>query len=281
MKIELIDKGWERYYKVNDVKCPSVTQIISFHEDKKILNEWKGKNPLKADVTSTSARLRGTRIHKALYSYHTDRAKFKTIEKELSKEESEYLSKYNDLIQITTAPLYLEVPVAYIEKDTGFGVGGKVDNVSILDTRNFVYYKTDTPVFTKPEEYFIIDYKNPNKAKQPVHLISYCLQLAAYCAAFNFSTLLTYGVNKAMLVIVSPRMTSYYYLNPMKLGVYWSLYKQLLAGYYANQKYDWKKLKERLGVFEDDRGYPRIAPNNFLPDRIELRGKETNELSEF
>ena len=67
----------------------------------------------------------------------------------------------------------------------------------------------------------------------------------------------------------------------MKLGVYWDLYKQLLVGYYANQKYDWKNLKERLGVFEDDRGYPRIASNNFLPDRIELRGKETNELSEF
>lgn len=280
MKIELIDKGFERYYKVDDTKCPSVTQIISYHEDKKFLNDWKDRNPLKADTTSSSARLRGTNIHKALYSYHTDRVKFKKIEKELSKEETKYLGGYNDLIQITTAPLFLETKVAYLEEGGGFG--GKIDNVSLLRTTDFVYYKTNTPVFSRPEELFIIDYKNPNKAKQPVHLISYCLQLAAYCAGFNFSTQLTYGLNKALLVIVSPRMTSYYYLNPMKLGVYWSLYKELLAGFYAKERCDWKKLKERLGVYEDDRGYPRIASTNFLPDRIVLKGKGLiNELSEF
>ena len=283
MEIKLVSTGFERYYsiKVEDdkwVKCPSVTQIIGFHEDKKFLNDWKARNPLKADTTSSSARMRGTNIHKALYKLYTDIIKFNEIVDKFSNEEKRYLDGYKDLISITSAALFLETKVAYLEEGRGFG--GKIDNVSCLKTTDFVYYKTDTPVFKNPEELFIIDYKNPNKAKQAIHLISYCLQLSAYCAAFNFSTQLTYGLNKALLVIVSPRVTTYYYLNPTKLGVYWGIYKELLAGYYANKKCDWKKMKERLGVYEDERGYPRIATNNFLPERIELKTKITIEEKE-
>ena len=272
MKIDLVKTGFERYYKVNDIKCPSVTQVIGYHEDKKFLNDWKGRNPLKADVTCSSARMRGTNIHKALYNYHDNRVKFNQIVDKFSIEEKKYLKGYDDLLSNTLTPLYLETKVGYL--DEGGGFGGKIDNVSLLKTKNFVYYKTDTPVFSKEEDLFIIDYKNPNKAKQPVHLIGYCLQLAAYCAAFNFSTQLTYGLNKALLVIVSPNITTYYYLNPMKLGKYWSLYKELLAGYFDKKKYNWKLLKESLGVYEDEeRGYPRIAKVNFLPERIELKSK--------
>lgn len=277
MEIKLVSTGFERYYSIKTgdtwVKCPSVTQIISFHEDKKFLNDWKSRNPLKADTTSSSARMRGTNIHKALYNLHTNTIKFTAIVDKFSNEEKKYLDGYKNFIDITSAALFLETKVAYIEKDKGFG--GKIDNVSYLKTTDFIYYKTDTPVFKNPEELFIIDYKNPNKAKQPVHLISYCLQLSAYCAAFNFSTQLTYGLNKALLVIVSPKITSYYYLNPTKLGMYWNIYKELLEGYYLKKKCDWKKMKESLGVSEDDRGYPRIATNNFLPDRIELRTQTT------
>ena len=271
MKIELVDKGFERYYKVNDQKCPSVTQIISYHEDKKFLNDWKSRNPLKADTTCSSARMRGTNIHKALYNLHTNTAKFTEMVDKFSNEEKKYLGGYKDLIDITSSALFLETKVAYLEEGKGFG--GKMDNVSCLNVSDFVHYKTSTPVFKNPQELFIIDYKNPNKAKQPVHLIGYCLQLSAYCAAFNFSTQLTYGLNKALLVIVSPNITTYYYLNPMKLGRYWSIYKELLQGYYDKKKCDWSKMKESLGVYDDDRGYPRIAPNNFLPDRIELKTK--------
>lgn len=282
MEIKLVSTGFERYYSIkvgnNWVKCPSVTQIIAFHEDKKFLNDWKARNPLKADTTSSSARMRGTNIHKALYKLHTDIVKFNEIVTKFSNEEKKYLDGYKNLIDITSAALFLETKVAYLEEGKGFG--GKIDNVSCLKTIDFVYYKTDKPVFKNQEELFIIDYKNPNKAKQAIHLISYCLQLSAYCAAFNFSTQLTYGLNKALLVIVSPKMTTYYYLSPTRLGVYWGIYKELLAGYYTNEKCDWKKMKERLGVYEDDRGYPRIATNNFLPERIELKSSVIEENKE-
>jgi hypothetical protein len=277
MNIKLVSTGFDRYYQVDGVKCPSVTQIISYHEDKKFLEDWKARNPLKAEVTSSSARMRGTNIHRALYNFHDNREKYNKIVANFSNEEKKYLVGYQDLLDITLVAEYLETKVAYLDTD-GRGFGGKIDNVSLLSTSDFVYYKTDTPVFTNPQELFLIDYKNPNKAKQPVHLIGYCLQLSAYCAAFNFSTQLTRGLNKALLVIVSPRVTSYYYLNPMKLSMYWSIYKELLKGFYLKKKCDWKKMKESLGVYEDEeRGYPRIAPNNFLPERIELKTKITQE----
>lgn len=285
MKIELVKTAFDRYYKVKKsevddwVKCPSVTQVISYHEDKSFLNEWKNRNPLKADTTCSSARMRGTNIHKALYCYHDDRAKFHKVVEKFSKEESQYLKGYQGLIDITLQAEYLETKVAYLDLE-GRGFGGKIDNVSVLRANDFVYYKTDTPVFSNPQELFIIDYKNPNKAKQPVHLIGYCLQLAAYCAAFNFSTLLTRGLNKALLVIVSPRMTTYYYLSPEKLLVYWEIYKELLDGYYLKKKYDWKKMKERLGVHDDDRGYPKIDKVNYLPERIELKNSELTTFEE-
>lgn len=271
MKIKLVKTGSERYYTVDGKKCPSVTQVVAYHEDKKFLVDWKARNPLKADKTSSSARMRGTKIHQALFYYHTNLEKFNSVVEKLNPEDSKYLNNYIDLMRITLRAEFLEQKVGYLEPKSSMGFGGKLDNISLLDTTEFVYYKTNKAVFTNPEEYFVIDYKNPNKAKKPEHLISYCLQLAAYCAAFNFGSLLTYRLNKALLVIVSPKMTTYYYLSPEKLGKYWELYKQLLDGYYSKRKVNWTKLKEELGVFEDERGYPRIAQYNFLPDRIELR----------
>ena len=288
MKIELVKTQFERYYEITPngkkegVKCPSVTQVVAYHEDKKFLEDWKNRNPLKADKTSSSARMRGTRIHQALYYYHTDIAKFTQTVEKFSEEDTKYLQGYNSLLEVTiNRPPYLETKVAYLDPETERGFGGKLDNVSVLKTTEFVYYKTSKQVFKNPEELFIIDYKNPTKAKKPEHLISYCLQLAAYTAAFNFSTLLTWRANKALLVIVSPKMTTYYYLSPEKLSKYWGLYKQLLEGYYAKRKVNWTKLKEELGVFEDERGYPRIATHNFLPDRIELKKQEIIEEEEL
>jgi hypothetical protein len=275
MKIELIKTGFERYYTVDGKKCPSVTQVVRYHEDMKFLEDWKSRNPLKADKTSSSARMRGTKIHQALFYYHTDIAKFNSAVEKLNPEDSKYLNNYTDLIRITLRAEFLEQKVGYLDPKSSIGFGGKLDNISLLDTKEFVYYKTDKPVFINPEEYFVIDYKNPNKAKKPEHLVSYCLQLAAYCAAFNFGSLLTYRLNKALLVVVSPKMTTYYYLSPEKLGKYWSLYKKLLDGYYTKKKVNWTKLKEELGVFEDERGYPRINKINFLPERIELRKNQS------
>ena len=274
MKIELVKTGKERYYKVDGKKCPSVTQVVSYHEDKKFLDDWKARNPLKADTTSSSARMRGTKIHQALFYYHTDITRFNSVVEKLSTEDSKYLDNYIDLMRVTLRAEFLEQKVGYLEPKSSMGFGGKLDNISLLNTTEFVYYKTNRPVFTNSEEYFVIDYKNPNKAKKPEHLIAYCLQLAAYCAAFNFGSLLTYRLNKALLVVVSPKMTAYYYLSPEKLSKYWNLFKQLLDGYYLKRKVDWTKLKEDLGVFEDDRGYPRIAKHNFLPDRIDLKKRE-------
>ena len=275
MKIELVKTGKERYYKVDGKKCPSVTQVVSYHENKKFLDDWKARNPLKADMTSSSARMRGTKIHQALFYYHTDIAKFNSVVEKLSPEDSKYLDSYIDLMRITLRAEFLEQKVGYIEPKSSMGFGGKLDNISLLNTTEFVYYKTNKPVFTNLGEYFVIDYKNPNRAKKPEHLITYCLQLAAYCAAFNFGSLLTYRLNKALLVVVSPKMTTYYYLSPEKLSKYWSLFKQLLEGYYLKKRVDWTKLKEELGVFEDDRGYSRIAKHNFLPDRVELKKQES------
>jgi len=271
MKIELVKTANERYYKVDGEKCPSVTQVISYHEDKKFLEDWKARNPLKADTTSSSARMRGTKIHQALFYYHTNRPKYLSFAEKLCTEDKKYLAQYADLMRITLRAEFKEQKVGYLEPKSSQGFGGKLDNISLLDTKEFVYYKSTKPVFTNPQEYFVIDYKNPNKAKKPEHLISYCLQLAAYCAAFNFGSLLTYRLNKALLVIVSPKMTTYYYLSPEKLSKYWGLYKQLLDGYYSKKKVNWTKLKEELGIFEDERGYPSIAKFNFLPERIELR----------
>jgi len=277
MKIELVKTGNERYYKVDGKKCPSVTQVISYHENKKFLEDWKARNPLKADTTSSSARMRGTKIHQALFYYHTNRPKYLSFAEKLSTEDKKYLAQYSDLMRLTLRAEFKEQKVGYLEPKSSQGFGGKLDNISLLDTKEFVYYKSTKSVFTNPQEYFVIDYKNPNKAKKPEHLISYCLQLAAYCAAFNFGSLLTYRLNKALLVIVSPKMTAYYYLSPEKLSKYWSLYKQLLDGFYSKKKVDWTKLKEELGVFEDERGYPRIAKFNFLPERIELRKNQVEE----
>jgi len=280
MKIELVKTGNERYYKVDGRKCPSVTQVISYHEDKKFLEDWKARNPLKADTTSSSARMRGTKIHQALYYFFSNPSKYITFTEKLSTEDKKYLAQYSDLMRLTLRAEFKEQKVGYLEPKSSQGFGGKLDNISLLDTKEFVYYKSTKPVFTNPQEYFVIDYKNPNKAKKPEHLISYCLQLAAYCAAFNFGSLLTYRLNKALLVIVSPKMVTYYYLSPEKLSKYWLLYKQLLDGYYSKKKVDWTKLKEELGVFEDERGYPRVAKFNFLPERIELKKNQVEEEEE-
>ena len=60
MKIELVKTGFERYYTVDGKKCPSVTQVVSYHEDKRFLEDWKARNPLKADTTSSSAGDKGS-----------------------------------------------------------------------------------------------------------------------------------------------------------------------------------------------------------------------------
>ncbi len=238
-QVKIVTKNNTRYYEIDGRKCPSVTTVLSFFEDKSFLNDWKsipGNESKGRDSLN-----RGKRIHRYLELYlKQDIPQIEKCKICLTEDDWKYIKLYQPYLDIFT-PLYLEHKVGYFRDVEGLtiGAGGTFDAlVQLREDTEFKEKATKKKSESKielPNNKFIIDYKNVSKQNNIYYYIKYFLQVAAYTAFFNFQDELRLRVNQAMVLINSGHSIKYLYIKPKLLSLYFNIFQNLLLYYHKNE----------------------------------------------
>jgi hypothetical protein len=285
-KVKIVTKNNQRFYEIDGRKCPSVTTVLSFFEDKSFLNDWKSIPG--NEKKSRDSLNRGKRIHRYLELV------LKQNVKELDKckicltdDDWKYIKLYQAYLESFT-PLYLEHKVGYFREVEGstIGAGGTFD--ALVQLRDNIALKekgtknSEEKNIELPNTKFIVDYKNVSKQNNLYYYIKYFLQVAAYTAFFNFQDELKLRVNQAIVVVNSGHTIKYLYVKPRLLSLYFSMFQDLL--FYYSKKSDTRKdatqffkdmIREKLNVSYKNNYY--ILDNNFMPQNVILFPTVTNE----
>lgn len=250
-KVKIVTKNNTRYYEIDGKKCPSVTTVLSFFEDKSFLNDWKSipENQKK----SKDSLNRGKRIHRYLELYlKQDIEQLEKCKICLTEDDWKYIKLYQPYLD-TFTPLYLEHKVGYFRDVEGqtIGAGGTFDAlVQLRDNVSFkekATKKKSESLIELPNTKFIVDYKNVSKQNNIYYYIKYFLQVAAYTAFFNFQDELKLKVNQAIVIINSGHSIKYLYIKPKLLSIYFNLFQNLLLYYHKNES----SRKDGLQYYKD------------------------------
>ena len=258
-KIGQRNKDGKRHYEVtfNNEKYKLVgnTTLLSRFKDNDALFKWRERiGNEAAEKITNDASIRGTKVHKMAEKY--------LLKRELppidSTEQSNCFLRLKPILELIK-PIALEKKVFWVNENKQ-GFAGTMDGLAQVNTTNFSSRTNN--FFDWNDEAVVFDFKTWNKIKYPVAkaatgekyypLISYALQLAAYCGATNFCTDSYYQVNKSFIFGVTPTCKApiIYYFSPEVVNWYWDRYKEILFCYYNNSFFDWKKMEsdaEQLG----------------------------------
>ncbi len=272
MDILQVNSEEGRYYEVTKNgkkrKHPSVTTLISHFKPKGALIKWRQKigEDAAKEITEKAAS-RGTKVHGMVEKYFHQResgrlASFSSDS--VTNEESSMWTRLLPVLQ-TVKPIYIEQKTSWEQGD--FGFAGTLDICGILDGSKYVSRESGVLDESIP---FVGDWKTWNKPKYPVAktaegtkyypLISYFLQLSAYCAAVNQNTNCQHKLNRAFIFGVTEncRQPFIYYLNANAVNFYWGKMKQLVECYYLKTDFDW-------AAFERE-----AEGENLLGERVDL-----------
>jgi hypothetical protein len=262
-----------RFYAIDGTpkKHISVTTLIGKYQNKEALFKWRDRvGNDEANKVAKRASSRGTKVHGKIEDYYR---KGVLPAQDIEDKNLIFFNKLFPLIQ-NIQPLIVEDKLGvekqiYWENEYEQGYGGSVDICGSIRSSHLSFrIPEDRPV----DEYisFIGDWKTWNKAKTTkarnaegetwYPLITYPLQLSAYCAAVNQRTNSQHKLNKAFIFGVTEtcRQPFIYYFNPAAMNFYWSNFKKLIDAYYNNGSFNWKNFEQ-----EADRG-------NHLGSRVDL-----------
>lgn len=249
----------DRYYedKRNKKKYKSVTTLISWAKPKGTLTQWRNRVGIEeANRITKEASTRGNTVHKFIEEYFAN--------SNFSNEDI-YFQKMLPVLNIIT-PYLVEKKVHWTNGDRGFA--GSVDICGDIDTSNLI--KRETGRFTEKNIIAVADNKTWNSAKYPrartqggvfySPLISYYLQLSAYCAAINQSTEGKYRINQAFIfgVTATCKQPFIYYLNSDCMKFYWSKMKELVDCFYEERTFDWNSFEREADAL------------NLLGERVDI-----------
>lgn len=271
-------------------KLPRVTKVISYCENftsSPQFTNWQkrmGGASKAAEYTNQCATL-GTKIHNCIESLNRkDIEKYEQKKKELEDtklidfssnkvitdypkaikqlEKQEKLFKLDGVIarELTTKQKQI-----YICNDE-IQIAGELDEIIDVDTD--ILYNPITNKYVKGT--LLVDLKNPAKQKQVTYLLGYMLQLAAYSLGWN-NLNPEDKINQSLVAIATPSSVNYWYCDPIRLKYYQSWFKKAVRCYLTNTKFDWNNFKLNSGIITTNEGYDRIARNNMLPYKLEIR----------
>lgn len=272
----------DRHYEISEQstknkpkKYKSVTTIIDKFKPKAALFKWKKEvGEEKAKEISNKASSRGNKVHYYIEQYFLNN---KTIN--FSTTEDKNYIFFDKLLPV----LNKIEPKKWIEEDketfgiekkvfwenNNIGFGGSVDICGTIDTSNLTLRNKNIILPKKID--FIGDWKTWNKVKYPLiksqegnyilPLLSYYLQLSAYCAAVNQYK--KEKINQCFLFGVTETCRSpfIYYLNPKTVNFYWSKMKELVYCYYSNEYFNWDLMEYE------------VIENNFIGERVDIKNE--------
>ena len=247
-----------RYYNINNsLKLSSVTTIISAVKPKVDFSEWRKKV---GEEGAKAPAKRGNALH-SLVEFH-----YKGEEKVTDNvSANECFKRVKPLLSIIQ-PFAIEEKTHWVH-DSGVGFAGTLDIGGYINGSKLI--DSSGQVLSEEKMSFVGDWKTWDKPKYPIGsgntgkyypLISYALQLSAYCAAFNQRTELIHRINRGFIFGVTDtcRAPFIYYFNPETMGFYWSQMKEIVRCFYSKDYYDWS-------LFEQT-----AENNNYLGERVHL-----------
>jgi hypothetical protein len=271
-----------RFYEVNNKhKLISVTTLIDRFKDKTALFQWRKRvGEEKAQEVSNFSAGNGTRVHNLVEHF----LKTRTMPVNDGSLAHQCFEKLLPLLRIIH-PFGIEQKTFWVHPEREIGFAGTIDlftqiegsQITSRTSGNFpnelIWNISDIKTWWKQNKDGGFVAKTPRGQNSDgffYPFITYCLQLAAYCAATNQRTSLEYGVNKAFIFGVTPtcRAPHIYYLNPHAIAWYWMNLKQMLICLNDNEKFNWKEFEQ----LSDQQG--------FLGERIDLKTQKEEEKNE-
>lgn len=251
MKIEQINSKGKRYYLIDEkIKLFSVTTLIDNVKDKTVLNSWQESVGIeKANFIRDESAKRGNEVHKYIEDF--------LLHKKLPSNEEDYHIYFEKMKPVLdrVEPLKIEEKTYWLDKkkeEEGFA--GTVDFVGKTNLNKFEDCLGNK--LEDKEVSFIGDWKTWNKSKYPVSknrdnkkyypLISYYLQLSAYCAAINQRDESDLKINNAFLFGVTHncRQPFIYFLDSKHMMFYWNKMKEIVKCFYEKSFFDWHSFEE-------------------------------------
>lgn len=263
-------KSKGRIYKYRNSEYPSVTNLLNQIQPKEFLIQWKDRvGEVEAKRISKEASQHGSAVHCAIEAYlRCNKNEQQAIQYFLRNVEADWLHdnpevlrspevallQFSNLVKpflpflALVQPIGIEKPIVWASECKTIGFGGTTDAFLSVDTSKLVL-GDGTKI--RGNSLVVCDWKNFRKAKQPIAtnfkgesyypLISYCLQLAAYTAAFNQITDRQHRLNQALLVCAHTncRAVNIYYLSPKAICWYWTKFKEALWCLHHNEYFDW------------------------------------------
>jgi hypothetical protein len=258
-----------RFYEFGGRKYPSVTTIIRQVEPKGFLTDYRVRVGVEeAERIRKEAAKHGSAVHCALEAYlahggnreKAEDAFVKRVEPEWLVDNSgcvrsrEVLTRsFDSLIKpfikilAISAPVVVEQKVTWVSTCREVGFGGTLDAIMKIPSDKLIFADGSLLKGKRP---LLYDWKNFRKPKEPVSLdsagrvyfplISYCLQLAAYCFAYNES-FLSMPASGALLVCahLKCREAKIYYLSPQAMEWYWYKFMEALWCIHHEFPFDW------------------------------------------
>lgn len=115
----------------------------------------------------------------------------------------------------------------------------------------------------------IVDLKNKVKQPNVTYLLRYMLQLGAYSLGWN-NLHPEKPILQTMITSATPSSVNYWFCDEIRVKYYQTWFKKCVKAYLTDTKFDWKFFKSNSGIISSD-GYDRVARNNMLPIKLEIR----------
>jgi hypothetical protein len=116
----------------------------------------------------------------------------------------------------------------------------------------------------------VVDLKNKVKQPNVTYLLRYMLQLGAYSLGWN-NLHPEEPILQSMITSATSSSVNYWFCDEVRVKYYQTWFKKCVRSYLTNSKFDWGLFKSNSGVIPSPEGYDRVARNNMLPIKLEIR----------
>lgn len=271
-------------------KLPRVSKVLDYCEDFTSTQHFKnwqirmGGASKAKEYTNQCATL-GTKIHSCVEAKNRgDSIKYEQKKKELESCQIVDFSKNTVIVDAKKAYKQLQnqeklfnlqgvTPQILNPKDKKVWicddevqVAGELDEI-INITEDILY----NPVHDKyVHGDVIVDLKNKIKQPNVTYLLRYMLQLGAYSLGWN-NLHPEEPILQSMIASATSSSVNYWFCDELRVKYYQTWFKKCVRSYLTNSKFDWKFFKSNSGVIPTPEGYDRVARNNMLPIKLEIR----------
>jgi hypothetical protein len=150
--------------------------------------------------------------------------------------------------------------------DDDVQVAGELDE--IIDVKEDVLYNPLKNQYVQGN--VIVDLKNKIKQPNVTYLLRYMLQLGAYSLGWNHLHP-EEQILQTMIASATSSSVNYWFCDEVRVKYYQVWFAKCVRAYLTNTKFDWKFFKSNSGIISTSEGYDRVARNNMLPIKLEVR----------